>query len=125
MVMRRMRAEWIAFHLDALADELLEALRYNLIGGINLDGIGARHLVHLIRATQASRSRQGEDVGSLRTVIGVPEGAEREPSLGHLPILIRLQAFGRCGRGADHCREREGSKPQSHASLPERHHSED
>jgi hypothetical protein len=36
MVMRRMRAEWIAFHLDALADELLEALRYRLIGGINL-----------------------------------------------------------------------------------------
>src|SRR5262245_59738733 len=92
--MRRVRAEWIAFHLDALADQLLEALRDGFVGRIDVDGVGALDL-----SISSPPLRQA----------GVD---------GHLPILIRLQALARCGRGVDQCRERESSKPQSHVSLP-------
>jgi len=54
--MRRVRAEWIAFHLDALADQLLEALRDGFVGRIDVDSVGALDLVHLVAAAQASRS---------------------------------------------------------------------
>jgi hypothetical protein len=66
-------------------------------------------------AAQANGSRQDEDIGFLRTVVGVLEGAERENPFGDLAILIRLQTLGRCGRRADQGRKCKVHKARSHA----------
>ena len=50
-MMRRNRSERATLHLDLLADKLLQALRDSLIGRIDVDGVGARYFVHIVRTT--------------------------------------------------------------------------